>query len=76
MEIKELSVPVDKLDQLKSFYRAIAGDERNAAELKSVANWQASRQPKFLTHLQLWSYGVMHVGSVEILRAHTTRASG
>jgi Domain of Unknown Function with PDB structure (DUF3857)/Transglutaminase-like superfamily len=34
MEIKELSVPVDKLDQLKSFYRAIAGDERNTAVLK------------------------------------------
>ena len=34
MEIKELSVPVDKLDQLKSFYRAIVGDERNTAVLK------------------------------------------
>ncbi len=34
MEIKELSVPVDKLEQLKSFYRVIAGDERNTAVLK------------------------------------------
>ena len=34
MEIKELSVPVDNLDQLKAFYRAIASDERNTAVLK------------------------------------------
>jgi len=33
-EIKELSVPVDKIDELKKFYRAIAGDERNTAVLK------------------------------------------
>lgn len=33
-EIKELSVPVDKLDQLKKFYRVIAGDERSTAVLK------------------------------------------
>ena len=33
-EIKELSVPVDKLDQLKKFYRVIAGDERGTAVLK------------------------------------------
>lgn len=38
MEIKELSVPVHKLDQLKSFYRAIAGDERNTAVLKPVVH--------------------------------------
>jgi hypothetical protein len=37
MEIKELSVPVDKLDQLKAFYRTIAGDERNTAVLKLAA---------------------------------------
>jgi hypothetical protein len=35
MEIKELSVPEDKLEQLKTFYRAIAGDERNTVVLKS-----------------------------------------
>ena len=34
LEIKELSVPVDKLDQLKKFYRMVAGDERNTAVLK------------------------------------------
>jgi hypothetical protein len=33
-EVKELSVPVDKMDELKKFYRAIAGDERNTAVLK------------------------------------------
>jgi len=34
MEIKELSVPVAKMDELKTFYRRIAGDERNTAVLK------------------------------------------
>jgi hypothetical protein len=34
VEIKELSVPVDKMDQLKKFYRMIASDERNTAVLK------------------------------------------
>jgi Domain of Unknown Function with PDB structure (DUF3857)/Transglutaminase-like superfamily len=33
-EIKELSVPVDKLEQLKTLYRVIANDERNTAVLK------------------------------------------
>jgi hypothetical protein len=33
-EVKELSVPVDKADQLRKFYRIIAGDERNTAVLK------------------------------------------
>jgi hypothetical protein len=33
-EIKELSVPVEKIDELKKFYRVIAGDERNTAVLK------------------------------------------
>jgi hypothetical protein len=33
-EIKELSVPMDKMDDLKKFYRVIAGDERNTAVLK------------------------------------------
>jgi hypothetical protein len=34
-EVKELTVPVNKADELKSFYRAIAGDERNMAVLKA-----------------------------------------
>jgi hypothetical protein len=34
MEIKELSVPVSKMDELKRFYRMIATDERNTAVLK------------------------------------------
>lgn len=33
-EVKELSVPVSKADQLKKFYRIIASDERNTAVLK------------------------------------------
>ncbi|MBO0911989.1 MAG: DUF3857 and transglutaminase domain-containing protein [Acidobacteria bacterium] len=33
-EVKELSVPVSKADDLKKFYRIIAGDERNTAVLK------------------------------------------
>jgi len=40
MEIKELSVPVEKLEQLKSFYRVIVGDERNTAVLKPAGNKQ------------------------------------
>jgi transglutaminase-like putative cysteine protease len=35
-EIKDLSVPVSKVPQLKEFYRVIAGDERNSAVLKRV----------------------------------------
>jgi transglutaminase-like putative cysteine protease len=34
MEIKELSVPVGRMDELKKFYRMIAADERNTAVLK------------------------------------------
>ena len=34
LEIKELSVPVSKMDDLKKFYRMIAADERNTAVLK------------------------------------------
>jgi len=34
MEIKELSVPVGKMEDLKKFYRMIAADERNTAVLK------------------------------------------
>jgi len=37
-EIKELSVPVSKADDLKKFYRVIAGDERNTAVLKPTAS--------------------------------------
>ena len=33
-EIKELSVPLTKMEELKGFYRRISGDERNAAVLK------------------------------------------
>ena len=35
-EVKELSVPVAKADDLKKFYRIIAGDERNTVVLKTV----------------------------------------
>jgi transglutaminase-like putative cysteine protease len=35
-EIKDLSVPVSKAEQLREFYRIIAGDERNSAVLKRV----------------------------------------
>jgi hypothetical protein len=37
MEIKELSIPVSKLEELKKFYRMIASDERNTAVLKPAA---------------------------------------
>jgi hypothetical protein len=33
-EIKELSVPMSKMDDLRKFYRVISGDERNTAVLK------------------------------------------
>jgi hypothetical protein len=36
-EVKELSVPLSKMDDLKKFYRIIAGDERNTAVLKAAA---------------------------------------
>jgi len=35
-EVKELSVPVSRADDLKKFYRIIAGDERNTVVLKAV----------------------------------------
>jgi hypothetical protein len=38
LELKELSVPVDKLPQLKTFYRIIASDERGTAVLKPKGN--------------------------------------
>ena len=37
-EIKELSVPTSKLNDLKALYRIIATDERNTAVLKPVAH--------------------------------------
>jgi hypothetical protein len=37
-EIKELSVPLSKVDDLKKLYRIIAGDERNTAVLKPAAH--------------------------------------
>ncbi len=37
-EVKELSVPVARADELKKFYRIIAGDERNTVVLKTSAN--------------------------------------
>ena len=33
-EVKELTVPVSKVEDLKKFYRTIAGDERNTVVLK------------------------------------------
>jgi len=33
-ELKELSVPLGKIDELRKLYRVIAGDERNNAVLK------------------------------------------
>jgi hypothetical protein len=36
-EVKELSVPVARADELKKFYRIIAGDERNTVVLKAGA---------------------------------------
>jgi len=37
-EVKELSVPLNKVEELKKLYRIIAGDERNTAVLKPVAH--------------------------------------
>jgi hypothetical protein len=34
-EVKELSVPVNRADDLKKFYRVIAGDERNTVVLRT-----------------------------------------
>jgi hypothetical protein len=35
-EVKQLSVPLEKVGELKQLYRLIAGDERNTAVLKPV----------------------------------------
>jgi hypothetical protein len=45
-EVKDLSVPVAHLDELKKFYRMIAGDERNTVVLKA-----ASRSAELLSCL-------------------------
>jgi len=37
LEVKELSVPVARADELKRFYRIVAGDERNTVVLKAGA---------------------------------------
>lgn len=37
-EVKELSVPVARADELRKFYRIIAGDERNTVVLKAATN--------------------------------------
>lgn len=37
LEVKELSVPVARADELKKFYRMIAGEERNTVVLKTGA---------------------------------------
>lgn len=36
-EVRDLSVPVSKAEQLKQFYRIIENDERNSAVLKAAA---------------------------------------
>lgn len=36
-EVKELSVPVSRAEELRKFYRVIAGDERNTVVLKTAA---------------------------------------
>jgi hypothetical protein len=37
-EVKELSVPLNKVEELKKLYRVIAGDERNTAVLKPATH--------------------------------------
>lgn len=37
LEVKELSVPAERADELKKFYRVIASDERNTVVLKASA---------------------------------------
>jgi len=36
--VKELNVPMSKMDDLKKFYRIIASDERNTAVLKPTVH--------------------------------------
>jgi hypothetical protein len=40
LEIKELTVPVSKMGELKEFYRVIASDERNTAVLRPAQTQQ------------------------------------
>jgi hypothetical protein len=35
-ELKELSIPVNRAEDLRKFYRTIAGDERNTVVLKPL----------------------------------------
>jgi hypothetical protein len=42
LEIKGVTVPVDQLNDLRKFYRYIAGDERNNAVLKPSAAAQST----------------------------------
>jgi hypothetical protein len=35
-EVKELSVPVSRAEELRKFYRIIAGDERSTVVLKAA----------------------------------------
>lgn len=37
-EIKEVSVPLEKMDDLRKFYRVIGGDERGTAVLKAATH--------------------------------------
>jgi len=37
-EVKELSLPLTKVEDLKKLYRIIGGDERNTTVLKSVSH--------------------------------------
>jgi len=37
-EVKQLSVPLNRMDDLKKFYRIIATDERNSAVLKPTGH--------------------------------------
>ncbi len=37
VEIRNLSLPADRADDLKQFYRAISGDERNSVILKRAS---------------------------------------
>jgi len=38
LEIKQLTVPLSEMEDLKKFNRVIAGDERNTAVLKPAAH--------------------------------------
>ena len=40
-EIKQITIPVDQMENLRKFYRIVAGDERSTAVLKPSANTQA-----------------------------------